>query len=189
MSSASDLPNSRWITRVVDYLNERKHFQTLPLSTLSDTRLGIDAAHYLNALMESPPSREPLLAATGGLPLGLTQRLESDLRVLEKLHIKPVFVFPGIPPSRKFKAPQFHQEYAQACADRQAAWDQYEHGHEEEATRLFAGKAEIKHHDLWRMILRVFRHRNVEFLVAPYLAAPQVRCAQIPDVFNANLAV
>jgi XPG N-terminal domain len=81
------------------YLLLGKHLQTLPLSVLSDYRLSIDASYYLQLLMDNPPSREPLLAASGGLPLALTQRIESDLRALEKLRIKPVFVFPGLLPN------------------------------------------------------------------------------------------
>ena len=114
------------------FLTERKHLQTLPLSVLSDSRLGIDAAHYLHNLLDCPPAREPLLAATGGPPLALVQRIESDLRVLEKLRIKPVFVFPGLTPNKKMK-PQLAQEYAEAVRDRQNAWGKYENGQEEAA--------------------------------------------------------
>jgi XPG N-terminal domain len=94
--------------------------QTLPLSVLSDSRLGIDASYYLQLLMDNPPSREPLLAA-GGLPLALTQRIESDLRALEKLRIKPVFVFPGVLPNKRWK-PHYHSERVEACRDRRDAW-------------------------------------------------------------------
>jgi hypothetical protein len=67
----------------IDYLNERKQYQTLPLSLLSESRLGIDASHFLRGLLETPATREPLLAATGGLLLSLTSKIESDLRALE----------------------------------------------------------------------------------------------------------
>jgi len=156
------------------YLFERKHLQTHPLSVLSDSRLGIDASHYLQILTDNPPSREPLLAATGGLPLALTQRIESDLRVLEKLHIKPVFVFPGLPPNKRSK-PYQHPEHIEACRDRHEAWAKYEQGQEETATKLFEGRSNLTHWDLWRMVLRIFRNRNVEFLIAPYVAWAQVR--------------
>uniref|UniRef100_A0A0W0G2U0 Putative XPG I-region protein n=1 Tax=Moniliophthora roreri TaxID=221103 RepID=A0A0W0G2U0_MONRR len=158
---------------ISDYLVERKHLQTLNLSVLSDSRLGIDASHYIQNLIDNPPSREPLLAATGGLPLALTQRVESDLRILEKLRIKPVFVFPGLLPNRKWK-PHYHLEHNEACKDRRDAWEKYEAGMEEAATKLFAGRSCFQQWDLWRMILRIFRHRNVEFIVAPYLAWPQL---------------
>ena len=155
------------------HLFERKHFQTLPLSVLSDSRLGIDASYYLQLLMDNPPSREPLLAATGGLPLALIQRIESDLRALEKLRIKPVFVFPGLLPNKRWK-PHHHTEHVEACRDRRDAWTRYEQGQEEAATKLFEGRSNFAQWDLWRMVLRIFKHRNVEFLIAPYLAWAQV---------------
>jgi hypothetical protein len=157
------------------YLQERKHLQTLPLDVLSDSRLGIDAAYYLQSLYDSPLSREPLLAATGGLPLGLTTRIESDLRTLEKLRIKPVFVFPGLTPNKRTRHVQRDAEQQDACRDRNLAWSKYESGQEEAATKLFEGRSGLTHWDLWRPVLRIFRNRNVEFLVAPYVAWAQVR--------------
>ena len=128
--------------------------------------------------MDNPPSREPLLAATGGLPLALTQRIESDLRALEKLRIKPVFVFPGLLPNKRWK-PHHHSEHVEACRDRRDAWTRYEQGQEEAATKLFEGRSNFAQWDLWRMVLRIFKHRNVEFLIAPYLAWAQV-CFNFP---------
>jgi hypothetical protein len=153
--------------------------QTLPLSVLSDSRLGIDAAHYLNTLLESPSSKEPLLAATGGLPLALVPRIEDDLRALEKLRVKPVFVFPGLAPARRWKQlAQHNREQDEACRDRREAWAKYEQGQEDAAFKLFEGRSGIQHADLWKLVLRIFRHRNVEFMVAPYLAWSQVRYAR-----------
>ncbi|PPQ65190.1 hypothetical protein CVT24_011374 [Panaeolus cyanescens] len=161
------------IKHLENYLLERKHLQTLPLNVLSDSRLGIDASYYLQQLTDNPPSREPLLAATGGLPLALTTRIEADLRVLEKLRIKPVFVFPGLLPNKRWKQNQ-HAEHIEACRDRRDAWTKYEQGQEEAATKLFEGRSSFAQWDLWRMILRIFRHRNVEFLIAPYVAWAQL---------------
>ncbi|KAG6807865.1 hypothetical protein H0H93_000901, partial [Arthromyces matolae] len=154
------------------YLVERKHLQTHPLSVLSDSRLGIDGSYYLQLLIDSPSSREPLLAATGGLPLALTQRVESDLRVLEKFRIKPVFVFSGLTPNKRWKQNNY-QEQTDACRDRNAAWSKYEQGQEEPASKLFEGRVTFAQWDLWRMVLRIFRHRNVEFMIAPYIAWAQ----------------
>ncbi|KAF8889292.1 XPG I-region protein [Infundibulicybe gibba] len=147
------------------YLHERKNVPTLPLSALSDSRLGIDASYYLNTLLTTPPSREPLLAATGGLPLALTQRIEADLRALERLHIKPVFVFPGLAPNRRRR---------RGLPRPARRWAKYEAGHQDQAQRLFEARAGVVQWDLWRMVLRIFRHRNVEFMVAPYLAWAQL---------------
>ncbi|KAJ7654581.1 XPG I-region protein [Mycena polygramma] len=163
------------IKHLENFLLERKHLQTFQLSVLSDSRLGIDASYYLQQLTDNPPSREPLLAATGGLPLALTQRIEADLRTLEKLRIKPVFVFPGLTPNRRWKAqPGPAAEHTEACRDRRDAWAKYEAGQEDAATRLFEGRSAFQQWDLWRMVLRIFRHRNVEFIVAPYVAWAQL---------------
>ncbi|KZT25182.1 PIN domain-like protein [Neolentinus lepideus HHB14362 ss-1] len=156
------------------YLNERNRFHSLPLSVLSDSRLGIDASNYLQTLMENPPTREPLIAATGGLPLALTTRVEADLRVLEKYRIKPVFVFPGLLPNRRGRNHQLHQEQNAACRERQEAWAKYEAGQEDAATKLFEARSPLHQWDIWRMILRIFKHRNVEFVVAPYVSWAQL---------------
>ena len=161
---------------LLDFL-ATKHLQTHPLSVLSDSRLGIDASYYLSQLTETPPSREPLLAATGGLPLALTQRIESDLRALEKLRVKPVFVFPGLLPNRRpHRNQQVQAEQNDAARVRREAWQKYEAGEEEEATKLFESRVSLHQWDLWKMVLRIFRHRNVEFMVAPYVAWAQVCC-------------
>jgi hypothetical protein len=116
-----------------------------------------------------------LVAATGGLPLALSTCIEADLRVLEKYRIKPVFVFPGLTPNKRWKHQQHNFEQVEACRDRNNAWGKYESGHEDAAYKLFEGRANLTHWDLWRTILRIFRNRNVEFLVAPYVSWAQVR--------------
>lgn len=161
------------IKHLENFLHERKHLQSLRLDVLSESRLGIDAAYYLQQLLESPSSKEPLLAATGGLPLALASRIEADLRVLEKLHIKPVFVFPGLQPNKKWRQ-SHHYEYTEACRDRRDAWTKYENGQEDAATKLFDGRHGLSQWDLWRMVLRIFRNRNVEFIIAPYVAWAQL---------------
>jgi hypothetical protein len=186
------------------YLQQHKNLvQTLPLSTLSETRLGIDAAFYLSQVLDPPQSkepgsstpsaREPLLAATGGVPLALAARVENDLRVLEKLKIKPVFVFPGLLPK---KASRNHgpaapnavgialnnattpggtaSEYADEMRERREAWELYERQQTAQAEALFEGRSGVTHWELWRSVLRMFKNRNVEFLVAPYTATAQV---------------
>ncbi|KAJ7604397.1 XPG I-region protein [Roridomyces roridus] len=114
----------------------------------------------------------------------LTTRVEADLRTLERLRIKPVFVFTGLSPNRRWKGGAAgpggpmgmgmgpggvgNQAEMDACRDRRDAWAKYEAGQEDAATRLFEGRSAFAQWDLWRMVLRIFRHRNVEFMVAPY---------------------
>lgn len=145
---------------------------------MTDTRLGIDAAFYLHQVLET--NNEPFLAATGGVPLALAARVESDLRVLEKLRIKPVFVFPGLQPKKVIR-PGVHVtgngmggEYGEDMREKREAWEQYERGMAEQAEALFDGRSGTTHWELWRSVLRMFRNRNVEFLVAPYTAWAQV---------------
>jgi hypothetical protein len=82
-------------------------------------------------------------------------------------------VFPGLLPTKRPR-PHLQGEYYEACRDRKDAWSKYEAGQEEQAQKLFESRPCIIQWDLWRSVLRIFRHRNVEFLVAPYTPAAQV---------------
>lgn len=167
---------------LIGYLSDRKSLiQSLPLSTLSDTRLGIDAAFYLQQVLTDPTqpdfTREPFLAATGGIPLALAARVENDLRVLEKLRIKPVFVFPGLQPKKtsRMGGSAGANEYAEEMREKKEAWELYEQGQADKAEALFAARSGAGHWELTRSVLRMFRNRNVEFQVAPYTPWAQVR--------------
>lgn len=91
-------------------------------------------------------------------------------------------MFSGLQPNKRWKQQQQQQyEQNEAIKDRREAWQKYENGQEEPATKLFEGRAGLQHWDLWKMVLRIFRHRNVEFMVAPYVAWAQVRCRGLSD--------
>nr|XP_019008239.1 XPG domain-containing protein [Kwoniella pini CBS 10737]OCF47020.1 XPG domain-containing protein [Kwoniella pini CBS 10737] len=159
------------------YIRERKLVQNCPLSAIANTRLGIDATHYLSQHLSDAESREPLVAATGGLPLGIISKIETDLRALERLSIKPVFVFSGLPlasrPPQKGPDPQAERE----TQIKNEAWSYYESGQVERSimqlTAIRNGSwTDSK--DLLRLIIRLFRHRFVEFVIAPYLEFAQL---------------
>ncbi|KAE8210682.1 hypothetical protein CF327_g5472 [Tilletia walkeri] len=57
---------------------------------------------------------------------------------------------------------------------RNNAWDAYQRGDVEAAQQLFAASDSVRIQDLIRAVLRSFRHRNIEFLIAPYLASAQL---------------
>ncbi|ORY21248.1 temperature dependent protein affecting M2 dsRNA replication-domain-containing protein [Naematelia encephala] len=160
------------------YLRERKLSQTLPLSALAHTRLGIDGAHYLKALLSDPDAREPLVAATGGLPLALVTRIENDLRLLDKLGIKPVFVFAGLPTASSRAQPRgMDGQVEREFGIKNEAWNFYENGQVERAVVALTqirGGAWTDWRDVMRLVLRVFRHRFVEYVVAPYLEFAQL---------------
>ncbi len=58
--------------------------------------IAIEATWYLNGLLNTPPSKEPLLSALGGLPFWLKVEIEDDLDQWEKCELTPLFVFDGI---------------------------------------------------------------------------------------------
>ena len=159
------------------YVRERKLFQTCPLNALSSTRLGIDAAHYIKTLLSEPDSREPLVAATGGIPLALVARIEADLRSMESLRIRPVFVFAGLPASARPPQKGMDPLAARETNIKDEAWMHYENGEVDRAIMTLTqirGGAWTDWRDLVRSILRIFRHRFVEYLVAPYMEFAQV---------------
>ncbi|WVW78180.1 hypothetical protein I302_100131 [Kwoniella bestiolae CBS 10118] len=115
--------------------------------------------------------------ATGGLPLGIIAKIETDLRALERLNIKPVFVFSGLPlasrPPQKGPDPQAERE----TQVKNEAWSYYENGQVDRAimqlTAIRNGSW-TDHKDLLRLIIRLFRHRFVEFVIAPYIEFAQL---------------
>ncbi len=147
------------------------------MSALANTRLGIDVNYYVRTLLSDPDQREPLIASTGGLPLSLANRIESDLRQLDKHNIKPVFVFPGLPlsqrPPPKGQNPQLDRENAV----KNEAWAYYEDGQVDRAvialTQIRNGMW-VDTQDVVRLLLRAFKHRFVEYVMAPYLPGAQV---------------
>ncbi|KAK0551471.1 hypothetical protein OC846_002000 [Tilletia horrida] len=185
-----------------EFIRERRLLQTCPLAALKDTRLGIDLHLYLSTLLKNPTTAEPFVAALGGAPLALISHIEDDLKILERSRIKPVFVLSGIPPaatrphhppssasssssnasSSSNKRGQNNRHHSSThvlpfdprIEQRSQAWDAYEQGDVDAAQALFASSDSVGIQDLIRAVLRSFRHRNIEFLIAPYLASAQL---------------
>ncbi|UZJ52758.1 hypothetical protein CBS101457_002078 [Exobasidium rhododendri] len=159
------------ITSLDAFLESNNLLHTLPLSTLKDTRLGIDLNLYLQTLFANPITSEPLVTALGGSPFCLNSHIENDLRVLERAKIKPVFVLNGLQPPRRSRPFAYDDPRVQ---ERELAWDCYERG-DVDGTHLHLSKSNsMQVADLVRAVLRAFRHRNVEFIIAPYLAEGQL---------------
>lgn len=159
------------LLKIAAYLRSNNLLHTLPLSALKETRLGIDLNLYLQTLFASPNTSEPLVTALGGSPLCLNSHIESDLRVLERAKIKPVFVLSGLQPPRRSRPFAYDDPRVE---ERRMAWDCYEAG-DVDGTHMHLSKSNsMQVADVVRSVLRAFRHRNVEFIVAPYLAEGQV---------------
>jgi hypothetical protein len=97
--------------------------QSYHLSTLRGSSLGIDAAYYLDRLLNTPPSKEPLLSALGGFPLALRMHIEHELDKLRSFRITPVFVFSGMDYVAKEKPSRELRDAAKANAQ---AWELYD---------------------------------------------------------------
>ncbi|KAL9014581.1 MAG: hypothetical protein Q9173_000765 [Seirophora scorigena] len=65
--------------------------KSMPISTLSDCVIGVDAAYYLEG-----PAKEPLVAALGGFPLALETSIVREIKDWEAVGIRPHFVFDGL---------------------------------------------------------------------------------------------
>ena len=71
-----------------------RHVKSMPLASLKNSVIGIDANHYLERLLL--PSKEPLLSAIGGSPLALGATIVRELEDLKTAGLKPHFVFNGL---------------------------------------------------------------------------------------------
>jgi hypothetical protein len=170
------------------YLQERGLVKELSLAHLRETRLGIEAGAYIDHLLNAPDTKESLVPALGGTPLALGARIEENLRSFEGHRIKPVFVFAGFDPARKDKAFSLHSdEQNTRTVRRQQAWDNFEKGKTDLATMGFAASASTSTKDILRLIHRLFKHRRVEFMTAPYLAAAQVRTYLAAPYYALNI--
>ncbi|CAH7686379.1 temperature dependent protein affecting M2 dsRNA replication-domain-containing protein [Phakopsora pachyrhizi] len=158
------------------YLQERGLIHEAPITALKDTRIGIDAQLWFKKLLSHPTHREPFVSVTGGAPLNIYQHMERELRLLEQHRIKPVFVFQGLPPTRKDRpffllpnATDLMENPFLKLRTRDKGWEKYVSGDLEGAKALFDQSSSVQPSDVFNQIHRLFRTRQVEYLVAPYL--------------------
>lgn len=96
--------------------------------------MGIEADHYLQKLLTTAPSKEPLVTALGGFPFSLKNTVEADIDDLHKAGIKPVFVFRGLKTVRTEKP---FSTVDESPASRARAWELYDQGLANEAVEAF----------------------------------------------------
>lgn len=66
------------------------------LEELAGYKIAIEASWYLQNLLDTPPAKEPLLSALGGLPFWLKAEIEEDLDQWKKYNVTPLFIFDGL---------------------------------------------------------------------------------------------
>lgn len=90
---------------------------------------------------------------------------------MQSAGVKPVFVFSGITPLEKERP--FLAEDPRTWR-RAQAWEHYEQGRVPQAQAEFGNSNPVVPQDVMRIVLRIFKQRSVEFVVAPYLAWAQL---------------
>jgi hypothetical protein len=105
------------------------------LAELENAVIGVEASHYLQTLIDRPPTHEPLLAALGGDPMTFKSHIENELKQWKDNNMTPLFVFDGQTnvgrdeiSLRKAKA---------ALVETQDAWRLYADNQPDEAVKAF----------------------------------------------------
>lgn len=101
---------------------------------MKDATLGIEAAYYINKLLTTPPTKEPLLTALGGFPYGIRDQIESDILGFQEAGIKPLFVFNGLRIARDEKPFSILDP---GPSQRLRAWEMYDRGLPQQAVDAF----------------------------------------------------
>jgi len=105
-----------------------------PLSALGGAVVAIEASFYLERLLTSRPSKEPLLAALGGTPFALRTHIENELEVLKSENITPVFVFGGLDVGKAYDPFAASNDAVRANVK---AWELYDAHQPEPAVETF----------------------------------------------------
>ncbi|KAI9713517.1 MAG: hypothetical protein M1820_000899 [Bogoriella megaspora] len=145
------------------------------LSELSGSVVAIEAGHYLTQLLTNPTSREPLLAALGGLPFTMRATVTEDIRLFREYDITPIFVFDGLDVRR---VNGFFQQADEAIRANASAWDLYNRHQAGEAVSAFGESPAITAESFYRFFQEILSELGVFFLVAPYSAIAQLAYMQ-----------
>ncbi|KAK6350034.1 hypothetical protein TWF696_006283 [Orbilia brochopaga] len=145
--------------------------QTLPISVLKDTVVGVDAGNYLKKIIDSPGTKEPLVPALGGFPFSLRSKIEDDLSQWQQAGITLLFVFSGIQPLRTDKATSMSETTAK---NRATAWALYDGGHATEAVEAFGDSGILQPQEIFRFLRDILTEHKVAFQVAPYSSWAQL---------------
>ncbi|KAF9974825.1 hypothetical protein BGZ73_001685 [Actinomortierella ambigua] len=162
--------------RVVDVtenyyiIPQRNLISVQPLSTLKDTRLGIDGNAWVKKISISAGS-EQYLAGIGGVAPKLRKAVEKELEGFKTHGIHPVFVFSGLSLMRKDK-PVVND--GAKIAKRNVAWDAVNNGKLEQAQSSWSSSNFVHQSDLVHLILRILKEHGMNYMKAPYGAGAQL---------------
>lgn len=142
------------------------------LQELSGCKVAIEAAHYLqHRILSRPRAREPLVPALGGLPLGMKQWINEDLKTFADHQITPYFVFSGLDITKPDDP--FQQKQREAGVNT-VAWNLYDSNQAEASVAKFGESTYVTPEDLFGALQSTLIERGIQFQVAPYSAWAQV---------------
>ncbi|KAI4086299.1 MAG: hypothetical protein LQ344_007668, partial [Seirophora lacunosa] len=147
--------------------SNREHMdKSMPISTLSDCVIGVDAAYYLEG-----PAKEPLVAALGGFPLALETSIIREIKDWEAVGIRPHFVFDGLDDG--INDDPFGPSVVSARLNA-TAFETYQIPEPEEAIELFRTSGTPTPAALSSFLKKVLHKHGIPFTVAPYSALAQL---------------
>ncbi|KAL9073520.1 MAG: hypothetical protein Q9157_004725 [Trypethelium eluteriae] len=145
--------------------------EVAPLSELDGAVVAIEASHYLGRLLMNPSSKEPLLAALGGLPFTMRTTVQNEIAAFRDANIKPIFVFDGLDVS---KTKAVFQQADEAVRANTTAWSLYNQHQAENAVTAFGESCAVTAESFYRYFQLLLQELGVEFQIAPYSALAQV---------------
>ncbi|KAJ5945789.1 hypothetical protein N7454_002628 [Penicillium verhagenii] len=144
--------------------------QSLPLSALKGSVIGIDAAHYIQQHLMNQSTREALLTALGGFPFALRTNIEKELQAFKTLNINCVFVFDGLEFGKRD-----HRTPAQPVTVRlEQAWELYDQQQADQVVDAFSNAGTPPPETLFKFLIRILSQNGISFIVAPYSAVAQL---------------
>ncbi|KAK5133335.1 hypothetical protein LTR08_007860 [Meristemomyces frigidus] len=143
------------------------------LDHFAPCHIAIDAEDYLNNLLTTTATREPLLPALGGLPFALQKHVDEDLASFKQAGITPLFVFNGLDVASRDRA-MIGREAKKAAATLGEAWSIYDQGKGDEAVVAFGKACTYKTYHIVRWLQYHLHKAGIVTQTAPYIAAAQM---------------
>ncbi|KAL8951879.1 MAG: hypothetical protein Q9222_002185 [Ikaeria aurantiellina] len=140
--------------------------KSMPISSLSHSVIGIDAAYYLEGF-----AKEPLLSALGGFPLALASTIVKELGDLQSIGLRLHFVFNGL--DHGFDDDPFGASLAAANLNAQA-FEEYDMAKPQAAIAIFKSSGNPTSAALSGWFRKLLHTNNIPFTVAPYSAVAQL---------------
>ena len=157
--------------------------QTASTDVLSGRCVAVDAELFIQKLLTSDTTKEPLLAALDGVPFSYEKNLESEISLWRDSGIIPYFIFPGLTP--RAIEPRRSVIKRQQVRKIDAAWDLYHNSDADRAVNSFGTIADYDVDHIYKYSHVILDRLGVDFKVAPYSAHAQMSHMEHDGVVDA----